>query len=101
MTVGLSHCLALSALLFAIGAVGALTRRNILVVLLSIELMLNGANVALLGAARHHGGMDGHAAALFVMALAAAEAAVGLALAVLLYRRSGHTALDAFRLLKG
>lgn len=101
MTVGLSHCLALSAALFCVGSAGVLARRNILVVLMSVELMLNGANVAFLGAARHHGTMDGQVAALFVMALAAAEAAVGLALVVLLYRRSGETSLDAFRLLKG
>ena len=101
MTPSLPHLLVFSAALFCVGAAGCLARRNALAVLMSVELMLNAANVAFVAAARHHAAMDGQVAALLVMAVAAAEAAVGLALVVLLYRRSGAASLAAFRLLKG
>ncbi len=91
----------LSALLFLIGALGVLLRRNVLVVFMSIELMLNAANLALVafGAARQS--LDGQALALLVMAVAAAEVAVGLALIVTIYRRQDTVDVDEVNLLKG
>lgn len=101
MVVGLSHGLVLAALLFVLGCAGVLIRRNIIVVMMSIELMLNAANLALVSGAWHHGAMAGQTAAFFVMILAAAEAAVGLAIVVILYRWSGQVAMDHFQELKG
>ncbi len=99
--VGLYPVLFTSALLFALGAIGVLTRRNVLIVLMSIELMLNAVNLAFVGFARHLGQVDGHVFAIFVMAVAAAEAAVGLALVLLLFRHKTSVDLDSYDLLKG
>lgn len=85
-SVGLNHYLVLSAVLFSIGALGVLVRRNALVVFMCVELMLNAVNLTFVAFARHHGGMDGHVFAFFVMAVAAAEAAVGLAIILSLFR---------------
>ena len=79
--------LAVSALIFCIGAGGVLTRRNPLVVLLCLELMLNGANLALVAFARMWGSEDGQVFALIVMVIAACEVTVGLGLIVAIYRR--------------
>ena len=79
--------LVLSVFLFCIGLAGVLTRRNPLVVLLSLELLLNAGNLALLAFSRMHGNADGHVFALIVMVVAACEVAVGLGLIVSLYRR--------------
>jgi NADH-quinone oxidoreductase subunit K len=79
--------LVVSALTFSIGAAGVLTRRNPLVILLCLELMLNGANLALVAFARMHGGEDGQVFALIVMVIAACEVTVGLGLIVAIYRR--------------
>lgn len=91
----------LSAALFLIGVLGVLIRRNVLVVLMSIELMLNAANLALVsfGAARQS--LDGQVLALLVMAVAAAEVAVGLALIVTIFRRQDTVDVDQVNLLKG
>jgi len=78
--------LALSAVLFGIGAVGVLVRRSLIVIFMSIELMLNAVNLAFVALARMHGDVQGQAVVLFVMAVAAAEAAVGLAIFIQLYR---------------
>jgi NADH-quinone oxidoreductase subunit K len=78
--------LALSAVLFAIGAVGVVVRRNIIVIFMSIELMLNAANLAFVAIAERIGNMDGQAIVFFVMTVAAAEAAVGLAVILALFR---------------
>jgi len=78
--------LILSAALFAIGAYGVLSRRNLLLVLMSVELMLNGVNVALVALARHHLDVDGHVFVMMVMGVAAAEVGVGLALLIALFR---------------
>ena len=78
--------LALSAVLFAIGAVGVLIRRSLIVIFMAVELMLNGVNLAFVALARMHGNLDGQIVVLFVMAVAAAEAAVGLAIFIQLYR---------------
>lgn len=84
--VPVSWYLLLSALLFAIGAAGALTRRNGISIFLSIELMLNAANLALVAGARQLGDRTGQVIVFFVMAVAAAEAAVGLALFIAVFR---------------
>lgn len=78
----------LSAVMFAIGAYGALARRNLLIILMSIEVMLNGANIALVAFARQHGAVEvpGHVFVLMVMAVAAAEVGIGLALIIALFR---------------
>jgi len=77
-----SWYLAVSAFLFAIGALGVMLRRNPLIVLLSLEIMLNGANLALIAFSRHHGTLDGQVFALAVMAVAASEVVVGLGMVV-------------------
>jgi len=82
----ISWYLALSAVLFAIGTVGVLTRRNLIVVFMCVELMLNAVNLSFVAFARRLGSMDGQVIVFFVMAVAAAEAAVGLAIMLQLYR---------------
>ena len=88
--------LGVSAFLFSVGALGVLLRRNPLIVLLSLEIMLNGANLALIAFARHQGGADGQIFALAVMAVAASEVVVGLGLVVAMNRK--HIALDVDRM---
>jgi len=89
-----------SALLFALGVYGVLTRRTAILVFLSIELMLNAANLALVGFARAHG-LGGQVAALTVIAIAAAEVAVGLGLIVAIFRHRESTAVDDLSELRG
>lgn len=100
-SIPLTHILFLAFGLFIIGALGVITRRNLLVVLMSIELMLNGANVALLAFARWHGDNLAHAAVFIVMAVAAAEVSVGLALAIALFRHAKTVDLDQAKRLRG
>ena len=110
MSVPTEHLLALAALLFAVGVLGFLTRRNVIIVLASIELMLNAANLTFLAASRHWSQpalegagapLQGPVFALFVILVAAAEAAVGLALIIALYRLRRTVALDVARELHG
>jgi NADH-quinone oxidoreductase subunit K len=98
--ISIGHFLALGAVLFAIGVVGALLRRNALIVLMSIELMLNAGNITLLAFARQRGDMHGQALAMMVIALAAAEAAVGLAIVVSVFRSTRHANIDRLTQLK-
>ena len=93
--------LAVSAIIFCIGAGGVLARRNPLVVLLCLELMLNGANLALLAFARMWGGEDGQVFALIVMVVAACEVTVGLGLIVAIYRRRLPVDVDELSQLHG
>ncbi|MEA2282574.1 MAG: NADH-quinone oxidoreductase subunit [Solirubrobacteraceae bacterium] len=93
--------LIVSALIFAIGAGGILVRRNPLVILLCLELMLNAANLALVAFARMHGNEDGQVFALIVMVVAACEVAVGLGLIVAIYRRRLPVDVDELRELQG
>ncbi len=93
--------LVVSAVIFAIGAGGVLTRRNPLVILLCLELMLNAANLALVAFARMHGDMGGQIFALMVMVVAACEVAVGLGLIVAIYRRRLPIDVDELRELQG
>ena len=89
-----------SAFLFGTGLIGALTRRSAIIVFLSIELMLNSANLAFLALGRYFGQMDGAAFAFFVMAVSAAEAAVGVAITVAFIRRNRTSNIDAANLMK-
>ena len=93
--------LVVSALIFSIGAAGVLVRRNPLVILLCIELMLNAANLSLVAFARMHGNGDGQIFALIVMVVAACEVAVGLGLIVAIFRRRLPVDVDELRELQG
>ena len=84
----------LAAILFTIGVVGVLVRRSALVIFMSIELMLNAVNLSLIAFSRQHGNMDGHIVVFFVMAVAAAEVAVGLAIIVAIFRLRRRLSVD-------
>lgn len=92
--------LILSAILFTVGVIGALTRRNAIVVFICIEMMLNAVNLTLITLSRFLQSIDGVIFAFFVMAVAAAEAAVGLAIFVMIYRSRGTINVDEINLLK-
>ena len=93
--------LAVSAFIFAIGAAGVLVKRNPLVILLCLELMLNAANLALIAFSRMHGSDDGQVFALIVMVVAACEVTVGLGIIVAMYRRRLPVDVDELRQLQG
>ena len=99
--VPLSWYLALSAALFTIGVIGVLVRRNALIIFMSIELMLNAANLAFVAFARELHSLDGQVFVFFVMAVAAAEVAVGLAIIVNLFRLRESVFVDEINLHKG
>lgn len=86
MSVGLEHFLILSAILFSIGLYGALAKRNAVVILMSIEIMLNAVNIAMVAFSRYGHLITGQVFAIFIMVVAAAEAAVGLAIIIAIYR---------------
>lgn len=90
----------LSAILFVIGVMGVLLKRNALTIFMSIELMLNAVNVALAAFARHHGGLDGQIFVFFVMTVAAAEAAVGLAIFIAIFRLKKTTDVTEINLMR-
>jgi NADH:ubiquinone oxidoreductase subunit K len=96
-----SWYLIVSAILFSIGTAGVLLRRSPLIVLLSLEIMLNSANLALIAFARLHGNQDGQVFALAVMAVAASEAVVGLGLIVAVARKRLDLDVDRLRVLRG
>ncbi len=96
----LNHYLALGAILFAIGAVGVLTRRNFILILMAIELMLNGVNITLVAFSRFYANMAGQIFVIFIVTVAAAEAAVGLALVIALFRGRDTLNVDEIHLLK-
>ena len=95
-----SAYLALAAILFSIGVLGVLLRRNALVIFMSIELMLNAVNLTLVAFARMRGTLDGQVLAFFVIAVAAAEVVVGLAIIVAMFRRKQSASVDDARLFK-
>ena len=97
----IGETLTISALLFAIGVVGVLTRRNALILFMCVELMLNAVNLTFVALSRLHGGALGQAFVVFVMTVAAAEAAVGLAIVIAVYRHFGTVDLDRINLLRG
>ena len=87
MTPGLHHYLIVSALLFSLGLLGVVARRNLFVIFMGLELMLNAANLALVAFSRYHTNLNGQVMVFFIITVAAAEVAVGLALLVALYRK--------------
>jgi NADH-quinone oxidoreductase subunit K len=87
MTIGLEHYLVVSVLLFCLGLLGVIVRRNLLIIYMSLELMLNAANLALVAFSRFTNSLDGQVFVFFVITVAAAEVSVGLALIVALYRK--------------
>ena len=91
----------LSAVLFTIGAVGVLVRRNVIVMFMSVELMLNSANLALVAFSRHWGSVEGQIMTFFVITVAAAEVAVGLALLVGIFRTKRTTNVDDVSTMRG
>ena len=95
-----THFLYLASALFLIGLMGVLMRRNALIILMSIELMLNAGNITLVAFSRMHGNLDGQVLAFFTIAVAAAEAAVGLAIVVSIFRARGGTDVDDLSLLR-
>lgn len=96
----LGHYLIVSAILFAIGTAGVFLRRNLITILLSVEIMLNAVNLTFVAFGRQLGSVDGQIIVFFVMTVAAAEAAVGLAIVIALYRHRESLNPDAFTLLK-
>src|SRR5438552_15291733 len=92
--VGLEHYLVVSALLFCLGVTGVIIRRNLLVIYMSIELMLNAANLTLVAFSRFNNTLDGQLMVFFIITVAAAEVAVGLALIVALYRKRQTTHVE-------
>ena len=102
MTIGLEHYLILSAALFCIGLYGALTRRNAVIILMCVELMLNAANISLVAFSRYivPQALTGQVFAVFVMAVAAAEVAVGLAIILAVYRGNADIDTNNINLLK-
>ncbi|MBW6508181.1 MAG: NADH-quinone oxidoreductase subunit NuoK [Desulfuromonadales bacterium] len=95
-----THYLMLSAILFAIGTLGVLTRKNAIVVFMCIEVMLNAVNLTFIALSRHVGNLDGQIFVFFVMTVAAAEAAVGLALLIAFHRNKETLDVDDFNMLK-
>jgi NADH-quinone oxidoreductase subunit K len=100
MTTLVRDALLLSALLFAVGALGVFLRRNLITVFMCVELMLNAVNLAFVAFSRALGSIDGQVLVFFVMTVAAAEAAVGLAIVIALHRHKDTLDVDAFSLLK-
>jgi len=96
-----SYCYLLSAIVFVIGAVGAITRKNAIVIFMSIELMLNAVNLVFISSGNAFASLDGSVFVFFVMTVAAVEAAVGLAIFVMLFRLKGTVNADEVNLLKG
>jgi NADH-quinone oxidoreductase subunit K len=96
----LQHYLVLSAILFALGIVGVMFRRNLIVILMSLELMLNAVNLTFIAFARYLDSVEGQIFVLFIMVVAAAEVAVGLAIAVAIFRESGSIDVNDVNLMK-
>ena len=101
MSLTVNHFLILAAILFSIGAVGVVTRRNVIVVMMCIELMLNAVNLTFISFSYFLNDMTGHVFVFMVMAVAAAEAAVGLAIALALFKNRETVDVDQVNLMKG
>ncbi len=95
-----THYMVLSAILFSIGTIGVLTRKNAIVIFMCVELMLNAVNLTFIALSSHLGNMDGQIFVFFIMTVAAAEAAVGLALMIAFFRNSDSIDVEDFSLLK-
>jgi|UniRef100_A0A7C4EQZ5 NADH-quinone oxidoreductase subunit K len=96
----LNHYLVLAAVLFTIGVGGVMFRRNLIVILMSLELMLNSVNLTFIALARYMESIEGQVIVLFVMVVAAAEVAVGLAIAVMVFRQKGSINVDDVSLMR-
>ena len=101
MTIGVEHYLVLSSILFVIGTIGVIARKNIIIVLMSIELMLNSANLAFVAFSKLLGDMTGQVFMIMSITVAAAEVAVGLALVVSVYTHRESLNIDILKMLKG
>ncbi len=99
--IGLNHYLVISGLLFAIGLMGVVRRKNLLMLFFSTEIMLNSANIALAAAGHFYNDLAGQMFAFFVIAIAASEVAVGLGLLILIYKKNGTLDLDDLATMKG
>lgn len=95
------HFIVLSIVIFSIGIIGVLSRKNIFIILMSVELMLNAANLAIIAFSRMNADMTGHILVLFVIAIAAAEVSVGLALIIAMYRLREEININVFSKLRG
>lgn len=100
MNVGIEHYLAVSIILFCLGLLGVIVRRNLLVIYMGLELMLNAANLALVAFSRFNNDLNGQVFVFFIITVAAAEVAVGLALIVALYRKRRTAHVEDLTLLK-
>src|SRR3989338_11711510 len=101
MGITVHHYVVVGCLLFVIGLFGVLTRKNLLIILMSIELMLSGANLALVAFSRYGSNLDGQVAVLFVFIIAAAEAAVGLGIVIAAFRHTVGVRVTSWKELKG
>ncbi|HYX79104.1 MAG TPA: NADH-quinone oxidoreductase subunit NuoK [Actinomycetota bacterium] len=101
MRTPIAYFVVLSAMLFSIGTIGVLVRKNALVIFMSVELQLNAVNLALVAFSRMHGNLDGQVLAFFSMVVAAAEVVVGLAIIVNVYRRQASASVDDVSVLRG
>ena len=99
--VPITYYIVLSTVVFLIGVVGVLIRRNIIIILLSIELMLNAANINFVAFSHYLGNINGQIFVFFVLTVAAAEVAIGLAIIIALYRRKGTVNIDDIHVMKG
>jgi NADH-quinone oxidoreductase subunit K len=100
MTIGLEHYLVVSGILFSLGLLGVIVRRNLLVIYMGLELMLNAANLALVAFSRFNNSLDGQVFVFFIITVAAAEVSVGLALIVALYRKRQTAHVEDLTLMK-
>jgi NADH-quinone oxidoreductase subunit K len=96
----LNNYILLASILFAIGIMGVLIRKNIIIIFMSIELMLNAVNLLMVAFSVHHGDPSGQVFVFFIMAVAAAEITIGLAILVMIYRNTGSVSIDALKKLK-
>ncbi|MCB9366600.1 MAG: NADH-quinone oxidoreductase subunit NuoK [Calditrichaeota bacterium] len=101
MAVDLAHYLLLSAVLFGIGVMGVLTRKNLIIILMCVELMLNAVNLSFIALARHAADQEAQVVVFFVLCVAAAEVAVGLAILISVWRKRGTMNIDALSALRG
>lgn len=99
-SIPLNHYILLSAIIFSIGVIGVMIRRNAIIIFMSVELMLNAVNLLLAAFSVHHGDASGQVFVFFIMALAAAEVAVGLAIIVMIYRNTNSTDINVLNRLK-
>ncbi len=101
LAIPLEYYLILTAVIFLIGTIGVLTRRNAIIIFMSVELMLNSVNLTLVAFSQYLGNVEGQILVLLVMTVAAAEAAIGLAILVIFFRRRGSIAVDDVNRMRG